>query len=393
MFYACEAKISLYNNYKYLILDSQQSDRSQLKSNTCQKECSALRSILYLCLTLKNIVRISLFGILLASLFTTSCNLFGTARGNESLASDTTISLEAREWSKKIDQNPKIVDYYTQRAQVFVDEERYDLAQLDYEMAASLEPDVPKHQYLWADALFADDKTSLALEHYTEAENINPNDVTAVFKHAQFLYFVRQFDKGKIKFGKLLQLNPQHAKGNFLTAMLNKEQGDTATAIAYFKATIKLLGSDYNSSMQLAEIYNAQGQDDLALDYYNNAVNIDDASDEAHYARGLFYQKRGKNEEAMKDYQRTIDLNASHYLAYYNAGNILAQNGNYPSAIDHFEICIRLKEDFAKGYNRIAQCFELLKKNELAIQNYKNCLQIDPNFALAKEGLSRLGEL
>jgi tetratricopeptide (TPR) repeat protein len=310
-----------------------------------------------------------------------------------SLASDTTVSLEAREWSKKIDQNPENVDYLTQRAGVLSAEKRFDLAQLDYESAASLEPDVPSHQYMWGDALFADDKTSLALEHYKKAEDINPNDETAVFKHGQFLYFVRQFDKGKIKFGKLLQLNPQHAKGNFLTAMLNKEQGDTATAITYFKSTIKLLGSDYNSSMQLAEIYNAQGKDELAAGYYTNAINVDDASDEAYYARGLFYQKRGRTEEAMKDYQSTIDLNSGHFLAYYNAGNILAADGNYTKAIDHFEICLRLDEDFAKGYNRIAQCFELLKKNELAVQNYKNCLQIDPNFALAKDGLARLGEL
>ncbi|PCJ63730.1 MAG: hypothetical protein COA58_15415 [Bacteroidetes bacterium] len=324
-------------------------------------------------------------------MFSTGCNWFVPIE--QSLANDTTISLEAREWSKKIDEYPDNVEYYTLRADVFTKERRFDLAAKDYEIAIKLEPNIPAHHYRLGDALFADDKTTLALDEYIKAEDINPNDITSVFKHAKFLYFVRQFDKSKIKFGKLLNLNPRHAQGHFLMAMLNKEHGDTTTAIAYFVKTIELLGSDYNSSMQLAQIYNLQGNAEQALQYYDNAVNIDETSDEAYYARGLFYQKNGDNEKAMIDYQKTININETHYLAYYNAGNILAEDGNYTKAIDHFEICIRLKGDFAKAFNRVAQCFELLKKNELAVQNYENCLQIDPNFALAKEGLTRLGTL
>ncbi|MGB0850994.1 MAG: tetratricopeptide repeat protein [Bacteroidia bacterium] len=312
---------------------------------------------------------------------------------SESLANDTTISLEAREWSKKIDEYPENVEYYEQRAMVFVDEERFDLAIADYEKAIELDDDDPSLHYKLGDALFADDKTTLALEEYRAAEVVNPNDVTAVFKHAQFLLFVRQFDKSKIKFGKLLNLNPEHAQGTFLSGMLYKETGDTASAISFFEKTIQLLGSDYNSSMQLAQLYQAQGNLDQAYTYYGNALSIDPLSDEAYYARGLLYHTEGKYAAALDDYQKTIDANSTHYYAYYNAGNILADQGSYIKAIDHFEICIRVKDDFAKAYNRIGQCFELLGKKEQAEENYTKCLQIDPNFALAKEGLGRLENL
>jgi Flp pilus assembly protein TadD len=56
------------------------------------------------------------------------------------MASDTTISLEAREWSKKIDQDPTNVEYLTQRAQVLSAEGRFDLAIVDYQKASELEP-------------------------------------------------------------------------------------------------------------------------------------------------------------------------------------------------------------------------------------------------------------
>jgi superkiller protein 3 len=204
---------------------------------------------------------------------------------------------------------------------------------------------------------------------------------------------VRQFDKGKIKFGKLLNLNPEHAEGHFYSAMLHKESGDTLQAIYLFKKTIELLGADYNSSMQLGTIYEAQNEINKSIQSYQQAINTDPNSDEAYYAIGLEYQKIGDNTLAMKNYQKAIDINSQHFLAYYNAGNILAADENYTSAIDHFEICLRLKPDLAKAYNRIGQCFELLSTDNKAIENYLKCLEIDPNFALAKEGLARLGKI
>lgn len=321
--------------------------------------------------------------------FSSSCN-FGKGK-MDSLANDTTISLEAREWSKKINEYPNNAEYYVFRAEVLSKENRHDLAIIDYQKAIDLEPKTVSHYYMLGDEYFANDETTRALEQYQKATELNPKDEIAAFKEAQFLYFVRQFDKSELIFGKLLQLNPTHAQGNFFMGMLGKEKKDTAMAISYFKNTIAALGADYNSSMQLADIYAVQGENKQALDYYNAAINIDQQSDEAFYARGLFYQKAKENEKALQDYQRTIDINAKHYLAYYNAGNILAEIGKYDRAIDHFEICTRLNPDLAKAYNRIGQCLELKGERELAKRNYERCLQIEPNFALAKEGLARLG--
>lgn len=327
--------------------------------------------------------------IVLVGGFTTSCKDIG---GKESkLSLDTTISLEAREWSKKIEEYPENVEFYKYRAEVFTENKRHDLAIADYNKCVELEADNASNYYKLADAYFANDETTNALEQYEQATKISNTDITATFKLAQFLYFVRQFDRSERIFGKLLQLDPSHADGNFLTAMLLKEKGDTVGAISQFEKTLSLLGADYNSTMQLANLYDLTGNKERALINYNRAVSMDEKSDEALYARGLFHQKNNEKELALKDYQATIDINAKHYYAYYNAGNILAEQASYPRAIDHFEICLRLNSDFAKAYNRIGQCFELLNENEKARNYYDKCLQIDPNFALAKEGLARIG--
>ena len=324
-------------------------------------------------------------------MFTTGCNLL--ADKTSSLANDTTLSLEAREWSKKIDEYPTNDEYLVQRAEVFTRSRRYDLAIEDYLKAIAVNSDKCEYNISLGDVYFAADQTTDALESYEEAEKVCPLNEEAIFKRAQFLYFVRQFTKSKLAFGKLLNVSPQHAQGHFFLAMLNKEDGDTATAISLFEKTIELKGADYNSCMQLALIYKALGDTENELVGLNRAINTDGRSAEAYYTRGLYYQNQGQDELAIKDYQKTIDIDASYTFAYYNVGNILASQGNFTKAIDHFEICLRLSPNSAKSYNRIGQCFELLGKKDQAIANFTKCLQIDPNFAPAKEGLTRLGEI
>ena len=350
-----------------------------------------LRTFLYLRIILKNSLLITLLTTFTYGIFATGCQWFD--QSHISLAADTTISLEAREWSKKIDQNPENIEYYLQRAEVLNDEKRYDLSIRDYQSAITKDGDNSSYHYMLGDAFFANNETTQALEQYQKAEAVNPNDITAVFKTAQFLYFVRQFDKSKIRFGKLLKLSPQHADGHFFSGMLYKEDGDTATAIEFFEKTITLLGSDYNSSLQLAMLYETKGKYSEALSNYEKAINTDPTSSEAYYARGLLHQKMGNDERAMVDYQKTIEANPTSFNAFYNAGNVLAERGNYQKAVQHFEMCVRFLPEIAKPYNRIGQCMELLGNTNKAMENYRKCLQIDPNFALAKEGLARLGKL
>jgi tetratricopeptide (TPR) repeat protein len=336
---------------------------------------------------------LSIFGgaMLFLSVFTAGCNLLGDKKS--SLANDTTLSLEAREWSKKIDEYPDNDEYLVQRAEVFTRTRRYDLAIDDYVRAISSNGEKCEYNISLGDVYFAADQTTNALESYQNAEKVCPLNEEAIFKRAQFLYFVRQFSKSKIAFGKLLNVSPQHGEGHFFLAMLNKEDGDTAAAIGLFEKTIKLKGADYNSCMQLALIHETLGDSAKALTSLNRAINTDGRSAEAYYSRGLFYQKQGKDKLATKDYQKTIDIDAGYTFAYYNVGNILASQGNFIKAIDHFEICLRLSPNSAKTYNRIGQCFELLGKKDQAIVNFEKCLQIDPNFAPAKEGLTRSGRI
>jgi tetratricopeptide (TPR) repeat protein len=114
-----------------------------------------------------------------------------------SLANDTTISLEAREWSKKIDEYPDNVEYYVFRAEVLSKENRHDLSILDYEKAIELDPTTVSHYYMLGDEFFANDETTNALEQYEKASTLNPKDEIADLNKLSFCISFANLIKAK----------------------------------------------------------------------------------------------------------------------------------------------------------------------------------------------------
>lgn len=307
------------------------------------------------------------------------------------LSQDTTLSLITREWSKKINSNPKRDDYYYERALSLTKESRYPLALEDIRRALELKPNHIPYYLCEGDINFAAGKTKDALVSYEKAVKVNPKDEEALFRTARFQLFVKDYLRAEQNFRKLIRINNGRPDAFFYLGTVYKEMNDTAGAEREFLNSITVDPEYYNSYIQLGNIY-ADKTNPKGLDYFSNAIRVDEFSDEAYYGRGLLFQKLGKYTEAVKDYQKTITLNPTHKFAYYNTGNINALKGNYGLALEQFQTALKFAPDFDKAYNRIAQIMELQGDFSSARINYEKCLQINPNFGLAKEGLERLNK-
>jgi len=307
------------------------------------------------------------------------------------LSQDTTLSMEIREWSKRIEKYPKNIEYRLSRVQAFVDESLFELAIEDMEKIIKMEPERSEYHSKLGDIYFADNQTVNSLESYQKAVEVNPFDQGALFKLAQFHYFVRQFDKSEVIFHKLLKENPNHIETHFHLGLLYKEKEDTLTAIDYLKKTIDLAGTHYNSTIQIAQLYDLLG-DPEGETYYNMALSIDEESEEAHFGLAYLYQRRGEYDKAKKHYLKATELFPKYVSAYYNLGNIFAIEGDYKNAITQFKFAINFAPEYPKPFNRIAQCYELMGDKEKAILYYEQCLEVDPDFEMALNGLERLNK-
>lgn len=309
---------------------------------------------------------------------------------NYTMAHDTTFSAEVRAWSQKILDEPKREDYYAERAMVLISNDKnFKLAIADLEKAIAMNPKKGIYQIKLADAYFGNNQTYKARETYLKAIQANPNDAEILFKTGQFFLFVKKYDEAKRYLNEALKLDESYPKVYFFIGQAFKETQDTAKAIEFFKRAIQVDAGDYDSYIQLAQLYTKLHSSE-ALKYLEAAINTNDGIDEAYYARGFYYQQEGQIEKALNDYQKTITINPYHTLAYYNAGYIYFSQKNIPMAIRHFEMSARANDEFEKPIYMMGLCNEALGKIEEAKKFYTRCLQLNPNFELAKIGLDRI---
>ena len=327
--------------------------------------------------------------LIIISMMGTGCSeWFGKADAN-AMENDTTLSLVIREWSKRIRQYPENDEYRYKRGLELAEAKRYDLALADMDKAIDLKPQVAQYHLGKANVLFAQNETKKALESYEEAVKVEPKNEEALLSLGRFLLFVRQFDKSELRISQLIKENPANADAWFYKGMLKKETGDTAAAIESFQQAVAIDAYNYNSLIQLGNLY-SEKKDTIGLAYFHNATLVDEYSDEAWYGLGLLYQRLGRYDSAIAKYQQTINVNPSHYYAYYNTGYILFSQNNWDRAIEHFRIALKFAPEFAKAHYMLGLCNEAKQNPDEAIVHYERCLQVDPNFQLAKDAIQRV---
>ena len=319
-----------------------------------------------------------------------SCN---KSSKNYKMAHDSTLSAEVRAWSQKIMDEPERADYYAERALVLISADKnYKLAIEDLEKAIKMSPDKGIYYTKLADAYFGNNQTYKAKETYLKAITVNPKDAEILFKTGQFFLFVKKYDEAKRYLNEALKIDESYPKVYFFIAQSFKETQDTVKAIEFYKRAIQVDAGDYDSYLQLGQIYTQQKNIE-ALRYLDGAINTNDGLEEAWYARGYYYQSVKNFEKAMNDYQKTITINPNHTLAYYNAGYIYFTQKKWEMAIKHFDLSFKVNNEFEKPIYMIGLTKEAEGKMDEAITYYKRTLQLNPNFELAKEGLKRLEKI
>lgn len=305
------------------------------------------------------------------------------------MIADTTLSLEVREWSKKIQEYPENASYYHQRGQSLLTDRKLKLAVADLEQAVELSDGVLEYHLDLANAYYEAGRTKDALEKYSEATTLFPQQANSWVELGKFQYYLLKYEEAEKSLLEAVELDNFATDAYFHIGMIRKEMKDTSGAITFFRKALQSNYDHFDSYMQVANLYVDKG-DTMGFDYLSNAARLQPQNPEVWYATALLYQKMGEDNKAIELYQKTIDLSPRFVYAYYNVGSILAARGNYGKAIDHFQLALNFAPDFARAYTRKGQCLELLGDMEQAAVHYERALQIDPNLELAKEGLKRI---
>jgi tetratricopeptide (TPR) repeat protein len=153
-----------------------------------------------------------------------------------------------------------------------------------------------------------------AIDFFTKALEINPNDVDTYIARAWAYYKLKDYKNASYDFTKAIELN----------RFDNDAEAYYGRGCSYYnlKSYDQAL-FDLNRAIELkpnyAEAYNTRGwlyynkkDYDKAIADFTKAIRYDSKNADAYYGRGSAYRKKGDNEHAQKDLKKACELSINY---------------------------------------------------------------------------------
>ncbi len=207
-----------------------------------------------------------------------------------------------------------------------------------------------------------------AIEAFTKAIEIDPNNATAYRNRGLAYKSLGNNEQAIQDYDKAIELNPQYldayiSRGIAYCTLSNFEQGRRD-----FNMAIKLNPKDAGAYNNRGIAYKSLGNYAEAIQDYSKAIELNPKDSGTYYNRGVAYYKIDNYKRAIQDLNKTIEINpkgAGAYkdvykgigLAYYNLGN-------YKQAIQNFDKAIESNPNDEYNYLRSVIAGGYLSKEE-----------------------------
>jgi len=293
----------------------------------------------------------------------------------------------------EIIKSPGNAELYYKRAQQWAREGNKVKALQDIKAAVNLEPQNALYRFSQGEIAFMNDSVSMALESFNKALEFKPDFPDALLKLGELQFIMFEFSQSNGTFDKLLEQEPINATAWYYKGRNYIGMKDTTRAIEAYKKSVSLDNDNYNSYIQLGNLYYSKGGAknlDLAIDYFTNAIRVKELSAEAFYARGLAYYDMRANEKAVRDFERVMALDPDDYRPYVNIGLINYDIDQYDAAIESYDKALMLNPEHVKSYYLRGLAHMQRGDNQAAIKDFRVVVQMDTNYRIAQDFLRDL---
>lgn len=202
-------------------------------------------------------------------------------------------------------------------------------------LALGCQPNQAKHQLELGEKELARGNHSLAVEHFSEALELDPRCAPAYLGRGKAHEGLESPADAAGDFQRALELQPELVEARERLMLVLVEMGNGRKALGLFPATPS---SDLTPSLLLA-----RGRARLEVDDVSGAIldidgllKIEPQNVAANFYRGLAHARIGKLAAAEADFTAAISLDAGHANAYWQRGLVRRRRGaNDPAAKDH----------------------------------------------------------
>ena len=223
---------------------------------------------------------------------------------------------------------------------------------------------------------------------YTDALELDPANVNALYLHGTVIFQTGRRDAGIEELGAAIALKPDNPFAHYNLGNALLEYGRTDEAIARYAEALRLKPDFPRALNNLGNAFHARGKYAEAIDKYTEALRLDPDYPDAVNNLGAALKEQGKLAEAIDKYAEALRLKPDYPQALNNLGNALQEQGRHAEAIARYAEALRLKPDFPEALNNLGNALKEQGKLTEAIDKYAEALRLKPDYP---EALNNLG--
>ena len=222
--------------------------------------------------------------------------------------------------------------------------------------------------------------SGLALDNYTEAIELTPDDAETYFNRGTAYEILEQYDSALNDYTKAIELKPKYVEAYSNRGLAYQHLGRHELALSDFDRAIELRPDYADAYFNRGITYQKLGKYQLALDDYDRAIELKPDFAKPFFSRGIVYAQLGKYDLALADFLRSIELNPDNANAYCYRGIAYAESGKHDLALADYAQAIKLKPDLALAYYSRGRAHVRLRQFDRALTDYDKAIELQPDY-------------
>ncbi len=296
--------------------------------------------------------------------------------------------------SEAIRLDPGMKEAYSDRADIYWEEAKYDLAIADYRTLMGLDPAeaAPLHYNLGLLYLQRGEEEErpadydLAIEEFDRAIQIDQDYADAYFERGNAYLYKEDYDQALDNYNRVLQLDTEYADAYYNRGWVFGLQKEWESAIAEYGKYLALEPNDMEAYIERGHAFSRDGQRHYAVRDYSQAIRLDGDNSYAYRLRGYAYWAMHSDAEAMFDFNTALRLDPDDAYAYRGRSFLHVRSGEFDKAIEDFSAVLRFNEDDALMYELRGWAYLYMEQYDLSLVDFDRNLELNPDESASTVG-------
>ncbi len=192
--------------------------------------------------------------------------------------------------------------------QALTDSNRNDEALVILNTAVEKSPESSRLLATRANLNMTNEKLDDALADAEKALAINKDEIDALFVRGIVFADKKRFEDAMADINRILKIDPENPRAVWIRSSIFASQKDYASSIKDVNQLARQNPQVPGYKMQLAALYNANGEPDQAMKIYDEMLASAPDNWEVLRGRGDVYLSMGKHKEAIDDFNHALDF-------------------------------------------------------------------------------------